>query len=60
MVEAAQMRLEVDMDPFYPTRRGDGNRLAHQLPADAAPPILRMDGRIQQKGMNAAVPVQVV
>src|SRR5689334_11724308 len=58
-VETVEMRLIIDMQPpdtFGPCR-ADG--FTDQLPSNALPLHVGMHGRIEQKGMDAAIPGEV-
>ena len=53
------MGLEIDMKPLGPTIIGEGDGSAHQFGADAAALKIRIGAKIENKGVNAAIPGNV-
>lgn len=58
-IEPLQVRLIIYMQPFYSSFSGNADGLFDQLLPDALPLVVRMNGRIQNKSVDAAIPGQI-
>lgn len=58
-VEIAKMRVEIHMQPFAPRRLGVHHRFFDQPRGVAHPSLGRGDHRVEQEGVNAAVPCDI-
>jgi hypothetical protein len=54
-IEWRELGPEVDVNPLAIRRSGEIDRGAYQASSESLSPIRRIDGRIEQEGMRAAV-----
>ena len=53
------MRLEINVQPFGAARSREVDGTPDETRADAATPVFRMDGGVEDGGMSAAIPGNV-
>ena len=58
-IKAQETGLKVDVQPHDAARARHRRRAPDELAADPAPPLIGMDGRIQDKGVDPPIPGQV-
>ena len=58
-VEFPKVRVEIDMQPFHAAFAGIAFRMSDEISADAATAPIRMNGCVQEEGMDTTVPSNV-
>lgn len=56
LVKVGQVVFKIDVQPVYPSGLGKPGCLTDQSRANPLSPIGRVNGSVQKKGMNAAIP----